>query len=144
MMWTLRTSSNYVPMIFSAVYPATYCILFQEDIRDVISTVFIVSAAMNCLPSKKSACVDDIFIVPCESSWQLLVRQREIMVWSSTQQDIYLQINKIYFSYSLFNFSCFEHIESSPVISWFWKYFCNSLCGCFRFLASTSCFGNFS
>ena len=43
----------------------------------------IVSAAMNCLPSKKSACVDDIFIVPSKSAWQLLGREREIMVWSS-------------------------------------------------------------
>ena len=46
------------------------------------------------------------------------------MVGSSARREIYLQINKqVYFSYFSSNFSCFEHIESFPVISWFWNFF---------------------
>ena len=57
--------------------------------------------------------------------WQLLEREREqeIMVWSPAWREIYLHTDKkIYFSYFSFNFSCFEHIDSLPVISWFWKF----------------------
>ena len=69
-------------------------------------------------------CVDDTFLVPIESAWKSLGRQREITVWSSARRDIYLKIDKyIYFSCFPFNFSRFEHIESLPVISWFWNFF---------------------
>ena len=55
--------------------------------------------------------------------WQLLERQREIGIWSAGWRETYLHIDKlIYFSYLLFNFSCFDHIESLPIISWFWKF----------------------
>ena len=74
-------------------------------------------------------CVDDRFLVPIESAWISLGRQREIMVWSSARQDIYLQIDKkVYFSCFSFNFSRFEHIESLTVISWFWNLFHVLIC----------------
>ena len=121
MIWALYTSSNCVPVIFFLQYIQGVCIISGGYTR--CDFYHISFAAMNCLLPKKSACVEDTFQVPNESAWQSLKRQREIMVWSSARGDIYLQIDmKIHFSYFSFNFSCFEHIESLPVISWFWTF----------------------
>ena len=57
-----------------------------------------------------------------QAPWQLLERQWKIMVWNSAARKIYLQID-MYFSLFPFSFSCFEHIECLPVISWFWKFY---------------------
>ena len=79
----LHTSSHCVPMTFSAAYPTIWFVLFQEDIHDVISkALFLRPGFVN--QRKCCACVDHTFLDPNESAWQLLERQREIILWSSS------------------------------------------------------------
>ena len=52
-----------------------------------------------------ATCIDNAFLVPNVSSWQLLERQWKIMIWSSAQKEIHLQIDELlYFSYFSFKF----------------------------------------
>ena len=55
--------------------------------------------------------------------WFLLQESEKLNFWSSAWRKIYLHIDgKIYFSYFSFIFTCFQYMESSTVISWFWKF----------------------
>ena len=130
MIWTLQKSNNIALQWFFCSLPSELvCIISGGYTR----CEFFFFATINCLPSKKIACVDDTFLVPNQSARQSQKRQREIMVWSSARRDIYLQIDKnIYFYHFSFNFSCFGSYFL------FWIVFCKSLFGRFRFLASTS------
>ena len=134
----LHTSSHCVSMIFSVAYPASWFVLFQGDIDDVISkTSFLQPWFVNL--RKFCACVDQTFLVPNESTWQSLERQREIIIWSSSLHEkkfICRSINR-FISPIFYQFQ----------LLWIWwvftsyfvilKIFCMSLFGRFWFWAPT-------
>ena len=120
----LHTRSHSIPIIFSPACPASWFVLFQEDIHNVISKASFLQPWFVNL-QKSFAYVDHTFLVPKESARQSLERQWEIMIWSSSVQEkkfISRSIIGLFLLFSI-NFSCFQNDESLPVISSFWKFF---------------------
>ena len=134
MLHTRSQSSND----FFAAYPASWFVLFQEDIHDVISKASFLQPWFANL-QKSCAGVDHTFLVPNESAWQSLERQQEIMVWRSS-----LHENKIICRAIIrFIFPIFYQLQ----LLWAWrvfisyfvilKIFCMFLFGHFWFWAPT-------
>ena len=97
----LHTSSYCVPMTFSAAYPASYFVLFQ-DIHNVISTTSLLLQWFNF--QKFCACVDATFLFPYESHDNCSIDSRK--KWSEVLHSNNLHIDKkIYFSSFSVNFS---------------------------------------
>ena len=84
-------------------------------------------------------CVDDTFLVPNESAWQSLERQREIMVWSSSLFEERFICRSISRSISLM----FNQLQFPSTYCVFTNYFmilknfCMPLFGRFQFWAPT-------
>ena len=78
---------------FSAAYPASWFVLFLENMQDVISNASFLLPWFIYL--SKILCMHRWYIFSSQQvSWQSLERQWEMMVWSSAQREVYLHFDK--------------------------------------------------
>ena len=115
--WMLHTCSHFVPMIFPQSTQRVTLYYFRRIYTIPLTTSFL--PQWFVYPSILRMCRWYIF-----SSQRVGTTFAGETVRNNRRKYLFLQIDKwVYFSCFSFSFSCFEHIESLPVISSFWTFF---------------------